>query len=343
MKRDEKEYHLLVIEDNLGDFVILEEYLSEYLINSSMVHAEDFKAATTVLNQSTRRFDLVFLDLSLPDKSGEDLVKEIIRLTEGIPVVVLTGFTDLEFGSRSLALGASDYLVKDDLSPAILYKSLIYNIQRVNFIQELTETKRKYADLFQLNPSPILVYDLNTLNILDVNNAACESYGYSREEFLTLGLKDIRPQEEIPVLVQSVEDFWINNKSDYVRFTRHLKKNGEIIDVEISPAKVKINNQNAAIVLIKDITENLKYIHKIEEQNQTFKEIAWIQSHVVRAPLARMMGVIHLLESCESTMDPETLELIQYIKRSSEELDGIVRDISKKSERVLNGKNPNDS
>ena len=335
MKKDEKEYQILVIEDNLGDFVILEEYLSEYLINASMVHAENFKSASIILNEANQRFDLVFLDLSLPDKSGEELVKGIIQMTVGIPVVVLTGFSDLEFGSRSLALGASDYIVKDDLSPAILYKSLIYNIQRVNFINELTETKKKYTDLFQLNPSPIIVYDLKTLNILDVNNAACESYGYSREEFLSFGLKDIRPPEEIPVLMKSVDDFWAKNKPDYTRTTKHLKKNGEIIDVEISPAKVKINNQDAAIVLVKDITENLKYIHKIEEQNQTFKEIAWIQSHIVRAPLARLMGVINLLESTEVAFDDETLELIQFIKKSSEELDEIIRDISKKSEKVL--------
>lgn len=332
MKKDTKFYHILVIEDNLGDFVILEEYLSEHLINTKTIHAESFLEAKKVFDQPHDPFDIIFLDLSLPDKSGEELVLEIVQRAEDCPVVVLTGFTDLEFGTRSLALGASDYLVKDELSPIILYKSLLYNIQRTNFISELTETKRKYSDLFHLNPSPIFVYDLETLNILDVNKATCESYGYTREEFLKMNLRDIKPKDEIPVLLRSVDEFWVQNKPDFIRITRHIKKNGEIIDVEISPAKVKINERDAAIVLVKDITENLKYLNKIEEQNKAFREIAWIQSHVVRAPLARMMGLMNLLDSVK--INSEDQELLNYIRQSAEELDQIIREISQKSENI---------
>lgn len=108
------------------------------------------------------------------------------------------------------------------------------------------------------------------------------------------------------------------------------------MDVERSPAKIKINNKDAGMVLINDITENLKYIHKIEEQNQTFKEIAWIQSHVVRAPLARLMGLVNLLEGSEDNLSEDNQKLVEYIKLSAEELDAIIRDISKKSEGIYN-------
>lgn len=336
MKKDEKPYHILVIEDNLGDFVILEEYLSESILHLEATHAENFKEAVELLEKDQQLYDLVFLDLSLPDKSGEELVKEITKRAEEIPVVVLTGFADLEFGSRSLALGASDYLVKDDLSPAVLYKSLIYNIQRVNFISELKDSKKKYADLFQLNPSPILVYDFETLKILDVNEASVQKYGYSKEEFLNMDLKDLRPKEDEAILISAVEEFWKKNGKNYKKISRHLKKNGELMDVERSPAKIKINNKDAGMVLINDITENLKYIHKIEEQNQTFKEIAWIQSHVVRAPLARLMGLVNLLEGSEDNLSEDNQKLVEYIKLSAEELDAIIRDISKKSEGIYN-------
>ena len=334
MKKDENPYHILVVEDNLGDYVLLEEYLSEYLLNLQISHAENYYAAAKILAEKENSFDLMFLDLSLPDKSGEELVIDITKIAIGIPIVVLTGFSDLEFGSRSLALGASDYLVKDDLSPAVLYKSLIYNIQRVNFIAELKESKRKYSDLFQLNPSPIIVYDQKTLKIIDVNEAASSKYGYTREEFLAMDLFDIRPKSEERVLMDSIKDFWVKNSDHYERVTKHLKKNGEILDVEISPAKVKINNKDAGLVLINDITDKLKYVRKIEEQNETFREIAWIQSHVVRAPLARMMGLVNLIESEEENLSEELKELIEYIKVSAKELDGIIKDISKKSEGI---------
>ncbi len=334
MKKDENPYKILVIEDNLGDFVILEEYLSEYLINLHINHAEDFHTAAQILKDGEKEIDIIFLDLSLPDKSGEDLVIEITNLASGIPIVVLTGFSDIEFGSRSLALGAADYLVKDDLSPAVLYKSLVYNIQRLNFISELKESKRKYSDLFQLNPSPIIVYDQQTLRIIDVNEAAYIKYGYTREEFLNMELKDIRPTSEEALLMQSMNDFWVNKSDKYQRITKHIKKNGEIMDLEVSPAKVKINNRDAGLVLVNDITENLKYIRKIEEQNETFKEIAWIQSHVVRAPLARLMGLVNLLESQEEGLNKDVKELLEYIKISAGELDGIIRKISEKTEGI---------
>ena len=122
--------------------------------------------------------------------------------------------------------------------------------------------------------------------------------------------------------------------SDFQRITRHIKKSGEIIEVEISPDKVKINNKDAGLILVNDITEKLKYLRKIEEQNEAFKEIAWIQSHVVRAPLARMLGLVNLLEISEGGGSEENNELLAYIKASALELDKIVRDINEKSEKI---------
>lgn len=336
MKKDENPYNILVIEDNLGDYVIIEEYLSEYLLNLQIIHAEDFQIGSGFLTNNENHFDLVFLDLSLPDKSGEELVREITKLTEGVPVVVLTGFSDLEFGSRSLALGASDYLLKDDLSSAILYKSLIYNIQRLKYISALKESNTKYSDLFQLNPSPIFLYDQENLKILDLNEATRKKYGYTREEFLSMELKNIRPKSEHLFFQKSIEEFQKKKSEKYSVVTKHLTKEGEILDVEINVAKVKINNRDAGLVLVNDITENLKYIRRIEEQNATFKEISWIQSHVVRAPLARLMGLVSLLEVHEDSLSEEFRELLEYIKSSADELDVIIKEISVKSEGIYN-------
>jgi PAS domain S-box-containing protein len=334
MKKDENPYHILVIEDNVGDFVLLEDYLSDYLVNFQIINAQSFHDASNILDNGNQNFDLVFLDLSLPDRSGKELVVEIARLVNGIPIVVLTGFADIEFGSLSLGLGATDYLIKDDLSPAVLYKSLIYNIQRVKFISELKESQSKYSDLFQLNPSPIIVYDRKTFQIIDINKAATSTYGYSQEEFLQLSVKDLCPKSEQEEFINLDNDFWQNNSQNNHRVIKHLKKNKELIDVEINPAKVKINNRDACLIMINDITEKLKHIQKVEEQNETLKEIAWIQSHVVRAPLARLMGIVNLIETVELDSKEELTELLSFIKISAEELDKVIRDISEKSEKI---------
>lgn len=81
------------------------------------------------------------------------------------------------------------------------------------------------------------------------------------------------------------------------------------------------------IVLVNDITERLHYINAIEEQNQRFKEIAWMHSHVMRTPVARIMSLVELLHNGQNTVELNT-ELLDYILQSAHELDKIIRDIS---------------
>jgi len=203
--------------------------------------------------------------------------------------------------------------------------------QKLQFaIEELEISQQKYSMLFDLTPTPILVHDSKTLQILDVNKAAIQKYGYSKEEFLALNIMDIRPEKEVPDLLQYLEEFKKSKKEGYTRLAKHLKKNGEIMDVEISPAIIKTKDMEAAMALVNDLTDKISYIRKIEDQNKTFKEIAWIQSHVVRAPLARIMGLVTLLENSSEQLSEENRELVNFISISANELDTIIREIGKK-------------
>lgn len=197
-------------------------------------------------------------------------------------------------------------------------------------IEELEISQQKYSMLFEITPTPILVHDSKTLKILDVNRAAVQKYGYSREEFLSMTIMDIRPKKDIPSLLQNLAEFKQSNQEDFKRLAKHVKKNGEIMDVEISPATIKTMEMEASMALVNDLTDKISYIHKIEEQNKTFKEIAWIQSHVVRAPLARILGLVTLLETSSEKLSDENKELVNFISVSAHELDGIIRDIGKK-------------
>ncbi|OYU96261.1 MAG: hypothetical protein CFE21_07590 [Bacteroidetes bacterium B1(2017)] len=88
-----------------------------------------------------------------------------------------------------------------------------------------------------------------------------------------------------------------------------------------------------AIGATQNINERKNYIQAIEDQNTKLREIAWMQSHVVRAPLARMMGIVELVKTGSLTQD-EFLEFIPHFMSSAEELDSIIRDISGKTEKV---------
>ncbi|HSF52979.1 MAG TPA: PAS domain S-box protein [Algoriphagus sp.] len=334
MRKDEKPYQILIIEDNLGDYILIEEYLADNILDPNLMRAETFQSAKKLFLDPNNKFDIIFLDLSLPDFSGEELIVGVLEIAGGCPVIALTGFSDLDFSIRSLSLGVSDYLLKDELTPIILYKSIIYSIQRAKFTDQIQKSEKRYSELFHLSPLPMWVYDLETLRFLSINRAAVDHYGFTEQEFLSMSIVDIRPLEEFVQMKESVENvrkgIYPHPKSVF----RHKKKNGEIILVEATINRLYFNGRDAILVLVNDITERSKYVDTIEKQNQTFREIAWIQSHVVRAPLARLIGLVNLMESELADLGENSPDLIGHIKDSAFELDKIIREISKKSENL---------
>ncbi|KAA6434101.1 PAS domain S-box protein [Dyadobacter flavalbus] len=111
-----------------------------------------------------------------------------------------------------------------------------------------------YYDMFDLNPQPMWVYDLQTFRILEVNQAAIRNYGYSRSEFLALTIMDIRPEKDIPDLVKAVNEIRKSEKIFSRGIWKHRKKNGEIIDVEIQSGTIYVNGRKAELVLSLDVT-----------------------------------------------------------------------------------------
>ena len=332
MRKDIDLYNILVIEDNLGDYILVRDFLEEMILDPIIVKAEDFKRALSILGDESNRFSAIFLDLSLPDKSGEGLIKEIILLANESPVIVLTGYTDASFATKSLALGASDYLLKDELTAVTLYKSLTYNIERNKNLLKLKETEMRYSHLFQLSPQPMWVYDADTFYFLDVNKSAITNYGYSQSEFLSMTIWDIQSKEDAYL----PKNFHDSDKSDSPLFQglfRHRKKSGELIDVDIRSNRIVFKERNAVVVLANDVTEKLRHTQIIENQNIRLKEIAWAQSHVVRAPLSRMLGLIDLIKS--DIMEPKEFDdFLGYLENSALEIDLIIRDIVRKTEEL---------
>lgn len=265
MINDVKPYHICIIEDNPGDVLLIEEYLGEQIALPTLYYARSFKEARLLFENHHPRFDVILLDLSLPDKKGEELINEILLLGNNTPVVVLTGHTDFEFGIRSLALGISDYLLKDDINSTSLYKSIIYSIERNKTVEALQESEIRYSRLFHLSPQPMWVYDLETLGFLDVNEAAEKHYGYTRQEFLSMSIRDIRPAEDIPLLEKAVAFVRAHDSLFTESMFRHQKKNGDIIFVQIKSNIVDFKGRKAEVILANDVTELLATQESLQE------------------------------------------------------------------------------
>jgi PAS domain S-box-containing protein len=149
-------------------------------------------------------------------------------------------------------------------------------------IRDITERKRAeaalrgseehYRLLFRSNPQPMWVFDMETLRFLDVNDAAQAQYGFSRGEFLAMTIKEIRPPEDIPFLMQKGGKLVMDRESRGV--WRHRKKDGALIQVEVLAHRIEFAGRPAAIVLANDITEKIQALDKLRHSEERYRTLA---------------------------------------------------------------------
>jgi diguanylate cyclase (GGDEF)-like protein/PAS domain S-box-containing protein len=129
--------------------------------------------------------------------------------------------------------------------------------------QRTLATENSYRRLFAGNPQPMWVFDVNTLAFLDVNDAAVEHYGYSREEFLSMTIADIRPAEDLNSMVRSVQESANMQQSGP---WRHLTKDGRTILVQVSSHQVPFGSIDARHVIAEDVTEREGLLDQLRHQ-----------------------------------------------------------------------------
>ncbi len=135
-----------------------------------------------------------------------------------------------------------------------MMKAIKLALKQQLWTEELARpTFGRYLSLFTLNPEPMWVYDVQTLQVLDVNDAATQRYGYSRSEFLALTIRDLRPQEDVPKFLELLPH---TPNSDRTGPWRHSLKDGTIIQVLITSHSVKFGERAARLVMAENLTDN---------------------------------------------------------------------------------------
>jgi PAS domain S-box-containing protein len=133
----------------------------------------------------------------------------------------------------------------------------------------LRSSEERYRLLFESNPHPMWVYDLETLAFLAVNQAAIDHYGYSQDEFLSMTIRDIRPPEDVPALEQKV--LQAPTGIDHAGIWRHCKKDGTLIEVEITSHLLTFLGRQAQVVLVNDVTERQRAEAALRESEQRWQ------------------------------------------------------------------------
>ena len=170
--------------------------------------------------------------------------------------------------SENLNEGLEARVVQRTAQLAATNKELESEVAERKLAEEaLRDSEGRYRLLFESNPCPMWVYDTEALTFLAVNDAAVRHYGYSSEEFLSMTIKDIRPAEDVPALLDNIAKLCGGPRESGV--WRHQTKDGTTIDVEITSYPLSFAGRPAALVLANDITERKRAeeaLHRSEAQ-----------------------------------------------------------------------------
>ncbi len=211
----------------------------------------------------------------------------------------------------------------------------------------LRASEERHRKLFDNNPHPTWVYDRETLKFLAVNAAAIEQYGYSRREFREMTIKDIRPEEDIPLLVEDLARS--QQQTDNGRTWRHRRKSGGLLEVEVTSYPLEFGGRPAKVVVAVDVTqrkrdeaEKRKFIESLATANQELElrnreveratklksKFLANMSHELRTPLNAIVGFSDLLvEGTPGELNDKQKRFLNHIKQGSAHLLRLINDI----------------
>lgn len=246
------EYNVLVIEDNPGDYQIIMKLLKQSRrFKFNLSNANTLASGKKIISEHL--FDVILLDLGLPDSQGLQTFLEINQKITGIPVIIVTGQIDEELAICAVQKGAQDYLVKGSITPEHLSRVIIYSIERVTNENKLREYEHIIAN------SIVAIYS-KTLDgrILSWNKAAETIFGYTAEEMIGQNISILEPFEiknDSKKILNLIKEG--GSVISYETFRKRKDESIITVTMSISPLRDNIGAIIGASVIARDVTKEL--------------------------------------------------------------------------------------
>lgn len=211
--------------------------------------------------------------------------------------------------------------------------------------RQLRESEERYRNLFDNNPFPMWVYDTDNLRFLAVNSAASYFYGFSTDEFAQMTIKDLRPNEDkkMPSTLPATP---LEDRRRHTRISKHQRKDGSVLDVEISSYRMDFDGRPGRLVLSIDVSDRLRVEETIRSINESLEEkvkertielaavnkelesFAYSVSHDLRAPLRSIDGFsLAVLEIHADRLNDEAVSYLSRVRRASQRMSQLIEDL----------------
>ena len=291
---------VLIVEDYEQDAALIVEQLRRDGFEP-VWHRVDTEA--DYLSHLNNDLDIILSDYSLPSFDVPTALGLLRERDLDVPFIVISGTIGEERAAEVIRLGAKDYLAKDRLTRlgAAVRQAIRARVLQREYVaaqQLLRESEQRYRAMFEHNPQPMWVYDANTYDFLAVNDAAVNHYGYSRDEFLRMTIFEIRPPEERRRLQAVIEERKADQFSRPLGTFKHQRKDGSIIDVEITSHGLQFEGRPARVVLAQDVTER-KRVEQALLKNQQRTQFALSAGSIGIWDWEARTGRVHWSETLE--------------------------------------------
>lgn len=290
---------ILVIEDNRADFVILKNMLEESTNEKHNIEwVSRLGKGLDLLKKES--FDVVLLDLGLPDSNGLDTFTEFYSAFNNIPVIILSGNDNEDVAISAVRIGAQDYLAKNNLQSQVLKRSIRYAVERQQTVEALAQSEAKFRIIFDEALDVIMIIDSYTGIIQHVNPAAFHVMGYKKKHLIGKHFSKIMPQDTIVTRVDLINKVLVNGAV----FESQLfqKEDGSPISMDISATIIPWGKGNAILLSLRDATERYNIEQSIYHLNKQLERRVVERTEQLEATLAELKNEITFRNKAEEKL-----------------------------------------
>ena len=324
-----------IIEDDEDDFLIIKDYINDIEGKNFVIDwIADYNAALNAIKNKGHH--LYFVDYFLGHKTGLDLLEAAAELNCDEPIILLTGLGNKAIDIKAMESGATDYLVKTDLSSEKLERCIRYALERTNILRELKTREAKYRNLFENSKDAVFITD-DKLNFTEVNEAAVDLLGYSEKELIGRNLSDFVAENRLNGKFRALHEPGNDIEEGEITI---INNSNETRDCLISLASQKQADEETLLMhgIIHDITK----IKKAEMANLQAEKLAANErlirmlAHEIRNPLNNIiLSIDQLLPMQRDEMQKSYMDIIQ---RNSLRINNIITELlnlAKPTELIL--------